>query len=279
MIAYKGFDENLKCRGFEYEIGKSYKMPDEDVSVCMRGFHSCENPFDVLEHYSFQDNNRFCRVEASGKIDRDELNSKVASSRIFIEAELNWKDFIDEMVDYSLTGGFDSELSEYYQNRSKINVLSPSREVSSGGDRAQISSHLPCSNIFSSGKHSIIASNGEWARITFSGDYSIIASNGAGAILNASGDGSNIVSNGGHSIITSNGSCSRITSTGAESVVSCLGIYSVARAEEGSWLTLSEWKSRDRSVHPVHIKTEYVDGARIKANVWYALKDGEFVAV
>lgn len=60
---YKGFDKNLKCRDFQYEIGKEYET--ERAELCKEGFHFCENPHDVLSYYSAGEGNRFAVVEAS----------------------------------------------------------------------------------------------------------------------------------------------------------------------------------------------------------------------
>ena len=67
MKAFKGFDSNLKCRDFQYEIGKEYEEPIADL--CNLGFHACENPLDVFNYYS-PINGRFCEVEL------DELSDK-----------------------------------------------------------------------------------------------------------------------------------------------------------------------------------------------------------
>ena len=83
--SYKGFDKDLKCRGFQYEIGKEYEEPEADA--CRAGFHACERPLDVFKHYC-PANSKFCEVEQSGELSRDTDDSKVASTKIKIGAEI-----------------------------------------------------------------------------------------------------------------------------------------------------------------------------------------------
>ena len=87
IIAYKGFDENLCCQGFQYEVGKDYEQEGEIVCCCS-GFHACLNPFDVLEYYENNGKNRYCVVEQSGIIDSDSIDTKQSSSKIRIIAEI-----------------------------------------------------------------------------------------------------------------------------------------------------------------------------------------------
>ena len=85
---YKGFNPDLTCRNFQYEVGKEY---DTDKAVsCETGFHFCENPFDVFNYYAPSDEkglNRFCEVEGSGDFDKAE-NNKVACTHIKVNAEI-----------------------------------------------------------------------------------------------------------------------------------------------------------------------------------------------
>ena len=84
---YKGFDKNLECRYFQYEIGKEYET--ERAELCREGFHFCKNPHDVLSYYSAGDGNRFAVVEASGVSNEKGDDSKRVSKRISVKAEIS----------------------------------------------------------------------------------------------------------------------------------------------------------------------------------------------
>ena len=97
----------------------------------------------------------------------------------------------------------------------------------------------------------------------------------------SSGNGARIGSSGNGAQIGSSGDYARIKSEGENSVVCCAGHDCIASAKKGSWITLAEWNyscEKDRYV-PVFVKTEYVDGERIKADTFYKLENGEFVEV
>ena len=97
---FKGFDKDLKCRGFQYEIGKDYEQEGE-VKCCKRGFHFCENPFDVFRYYSPSDS-RYCEVEGDGNADEENDDSKVATSHIHISAEIGLNGLIKDGVKFIL---------------------------------------------------------------------------------------------------------------------------------------------------------------------------------
>ncbi len=102
--AYKGFNADLTCRGFQYEVGKEYEHKG-DVKACESGFHACENPMNVLEHYPPCDENgnpnRFCEVEQSGEIDKSNPD-KTCSSHIRILAEIGLDGLIKAGVKFIL---------------------------------------------------------------------------------------------------------------------------------------------------------------------------------
>jgi hypothetical protein len=80
---YKGFDKDLKCRGFQYEIGKEYECAA--AVACETGFHACERPLDVFSYYP-PASSRYCEVEQSGETNASSDDSKVASTKIKIGA-------------------------------------------------------------------------------------------------------------------------------------------------------------------------------------------------
>lgn len=98
IVAYKGFDKDLKCRGFQYEVGKEYEEPK--AKACESGFHACEHPLDVFNYYHPKDGSRFCFVEQSGKISKENEDSKVASSKIKIGAEIGILGLVKAQIEY-----------------------------------------------------------------------------------------------------------------------------------------------------------------------------------
>ena len=84
---YKGFDKDLKCRGYQYEEGKEY-IHEGEVKACEGGFHACENPFDVFDFYAPNEFHRFCEVEGSGKEDKQDKKSSFEKIKIVAEIGL-----------------------------------------------------------------------------------------------------------------------------------------------------------------------------------------------
>ena len=246
IIAYKGFDKNLKCRDFQYEVGKEYEI-DGKIECCRHGFHACENPLEVWDHYEMI-GSRFAQVEQSGTIDREANSTKVCSSHIKIKAELKLADIINLGVEWLK------------------DITSPSKTKI---NNALNDNGCNSAKIGSSGYSAKIGSSGDYAQIGSSGDYAQIGSSGDSAKIGSSGD---------YAQIGSSGYYAKIDSTGEDSVIMCAGLNSEAKAKIGSWITLSEWKLDDTKGRyvPICVKTEYVDGERIKSDTWYQLIDGEF---
>ena len=160
----------------------------------------------------------------------------------------------------------------------KIGSSGYSAQIGSSGDYAKIGSSGYSAQIGSSGDYAQIGSSGYSAKIGSSGDSAKIGSSGYSAKIGSSGDYAQIGSSGDYAQIGSSGDSAKINSAGEYSVIMCAGKNSAAKAKAGSWITLSEWvydEEKGRTI-PKCVKTEYVDGTRIKADTWYKLIDGKF---
>ena len=158
--SYKGFDSSLSCRGFQYEVGKEYEMGGR-IECCERGFHACESPLEVFDHYDML-KSRFAEVEQSGIIDSEEGSTKVCSSRIKIKAELKLADIINIGVEWlkDITSPSkvktDSSLSDNGERKKQIGSSGDSAKIGSSGDYAQIGSSGDYAQIDSTGTDSVI---------------------------------------------------------------------------------------------------------------------------
>ena len=244
---YKAFNRGMICKGKQYEENTTYE--EKGNKICEAGvMHFCENPFDVLNYYPLIDEDGnisdFADVEAIGDIYKGK--DKTATNKLHIGAKLGLKGFIKACVDFTI-------------EKTKVETVKADDVGISSGDYAKIGSSGYSAQIGSSGYSARIGSSGDSARIGSSGYYARIGSSGDSA---------------------------QITSEGNNSVVMAAGCNSIAKAKIGSWITLAEWIRTDKANDsgnyiwiPKCVKTEYVDGERIKEDIFYKLVDGEFKEV
>ena len=274
MKGFKGFEKDFSCKGKQYEENTTYE--EHGVGCCHKGvMHFCEDPWEVLNHYDLVDGNgnfsEFAEVEALGQVWNDGENR--ATNKIHVGAKLGLKGFLKACIDFTL------EKTKYESNGTNL-----------PGDCAQIGSSGNCAQIGSSGYYAQIGSSGDCAQIGSSGNYAKIGSSGYSAKIGSSGNSAKIGSSGYYAQIGSSGDsakigssgdCAKINSTGEDAVIMCAGRRSKAKGKKGSWITLAEWvKDEEKGRYvPICVKTERVDGEKIKEDTYYTLKNGEFVEV
>ena len=300
---YKAFEPGMICRGKQYAENTDYE--EVGGKICGKGMmHYCVNPFDVLNFCDLVDGNGkfadFAKVEALDK-PVSGSDGEFATKKLHIGAKLSFAWFVKACVDYTkeqtinnmpknnVDSGNVAQIgsSGYY---AQIGSSGYSAQIGSSGNYAKIGSSGYSAKIGSSGNYAQIGSSGDVAQIGSSGDsaqigssgyYAKIGSSGYGAQIGSSGNYAKIGSSGDSAQIGSSGDSDKIDSTGVDSVICCAGHGCTVKAKIGSWITLAEWEyseEKDRSV-PRCVKTEYVDGEKIKADTWYRLKNGEFVEV
>ena len=168
MKAYKGFNKDMTCRGFQYKEGGEYET--DRAELCERGFHACEAPLKVWDFYPPVDGNRFCKVEQDGSVHNEGADGKSVSTKIKIGAEIGISGLVKAHV-------------EWCKEQTKAAI--ESRNAASG-DSAQIGSSGDSAQIGSSGDSAQIGSSGHYAQIKCDGKNSVIACAGRESVVNAS---------------------------------------------------------------------------------------------
>ena len=238
-LMFKGFDKNLKCRDFQYEVGKEY-IHDGNIKVCESGFHACENPMDVFEYYPPSEA-RYCEVTGDGKESSDEDGKKTSFEKIKINAEIG-------------LGGIIKAGIKFCFDRVKW-----TKENTATGDYSGASATGNCSGASPTGYKSGASATGDKSGASATGDYS-----GASATGNCSGASATGYKSG--------------ASAGKGSVAMAVGLQTRAKGEVGSWLVLTECKkTKDGEINIKNVKVAKVDGIKIKADTWYTLERGKFI--
>ena len=246
MKGYKGFDKDLKCLDFQYEVGKDYTTEGK-IEACKNGFHFCENPMDVLGYYPPSDS-RYCIVESSGQEDRDGDDSKVATSKIHISAEIGLKGLIEAGVKFILdkVNWKDNKESNTGYQSAAANTGYQSAATNTG-DRSAATNTGDRSAATNTGNWSAATNTGNWSAATNTGNWSLAANTGNQSAAIVSGKGS---------------------------VAMAIGYKSKAKGSLGCWIVLAEQNDNYEIIDVQSIK---VDGEKIKADTFYTLVNGEFI--
>jgi len=291
MKGYKGFSKGLVCKGKQYAENTVFE--EEKAVICECGMHFCKNPLDVLEYYPLIGANgemhEFAEVESLKEpVSSDQ--KKFTTTKLKIGAKLNLKNFVKASVNFlfemakegdadnyaTMASSGDSAKMASSGNSAKMASSGNSAQMASSGYSAQMASSGDSAQMASSGDSAQMASSGDFAKMASSGDFAQMASSGYFATMASSGYFAKMASSGDSAKMASSGDFAQMASSGAKSVVCGIGKNNIAKAPVGSWITLAEYENNGNRYEVVCVKTEYVDGDRIKADTWYELKNGKF---
>jgi hypothetical protein len=242
MKLYKGFDKDLKCRDFQFEVGKTYE--ETNAKLCNNGFHACESPIDCLNYYA-PATSVYHEVILEGVTEEKENDSKRVGTKITIGAKLKFLDMINATFEYvkenctnNESGGDMSALNG--GNMSALN----------GGDRSALNGG------------NMSALNGGNRSALNGGNRSALN----GGYMSALNGGNRSALNGGDMSALNGGNMSVVYG----------GEYSKVKGGKGSVLAIQIWEDFEF----IKISFAEVDDVKIKADTWYALdKKGKFVEV
>ncbi|HCH9103529.1 TPA: hypothetical protein NNT25_001297 [Salmonella enterica] len=303
IVTFKGFNKDLKCRDFQFEIGKTFHH-DGKVEACVSGFHACECPFDVFSYYSPADS-RFAETISFGITNREEDgDTKIASASITIKAELTLPQFIQRGIEW-IWSKIDKSLEQQ--------IMCGNRSAATNtGDWSAATNTGNCSAATNTGNRSAATNTGDWSAATNTGNCSAATNTGNRSAATNTGNRSAATNTGNRSAATNTGNRSAATNTGyrsaatntgdwsaatntgdwsaatntgdwsaaevsgSQSVAAAFGIEGKARASEGGAIVLC-YRNEDGEL--IHIRASKVGENGIMPNTWYQLnEDGEFVA-
>ena len=271
VLYYKGMDENFKCRGFQFEVGKTYKH-DGEVEVCSSGFHSCSNPWDVLNYYDVT--SRFALVEVVGETATHSGDTKIASSEITIKKELKLPEFIDYCISFIKNSGM-PHASIALENDSNLAASGYGSKLAASGHYSNLAASGRYSNLAASGHYSNLAASGRYSNLAASGNGSKLAASGNGNKLAASGNGSSLAASGNGSSLAALGYGNNLAASGDNSIAVCVGTKGKVKGGLNCALALTRWVESEKRYR---ITTAYVGEDGIKADTWYSLNnDGKFI--
>ncbi|MGF3883387.1 DUF7666 domain-containing protein [Salmonella enterica] len=178
IVTFKGFNKDLKCRDFQFEIGKTFHH-DGKVEACVSGFHACECPFDVFSYYSPADS-RFAETISFGITDREEDgDTKIASASITIKAELTLPQFIQRGIEW-IWSKIDKSLEQQIMcgNRSSATNTGDRSAATNTGNRSAATNTGDRSAATNTGDCSAATNTGDLSAAEVSGSQSVAASLG-----------------------------------------------------------------------------------------------------
>ncbi|HDY6401176.1 TPA: hypothetical protein RRB38_002387 [Pseudomonas aeruginosa] len=316
VTAYKGFKQDLTCRGYQFEIGGTYKHEGE-VEACASGFHSCEYPLDVFGYYA-PGESRFAIVKASGQLSRHDDDSKIASATLVVEAEISMPTMISRALDWimskvdksveqtvvgetaSNTGDYSAASNTGYQSAasntgdySAASNTGYQSAASNTGYQSAASNTGDCSAASNTGYQSAASNTGYQSAASNTGyrsaasntGYQSAASNtGYQSAASNTGNCSAASNTGNRSAASNTGDCSAASNTGYQSAAEVSGKESVAaslgiegRARASAGSAIVLCH-RDDEGRLIHIRASKVGENGVEPDTWYQLNaEGEFV--
>ncbi|WP_333697803.1 DUF7666 domain-containing protein [Bacteroides congonensis] len=277
MKSYKGFNKDMTCRGFQYEEGKEYE--EESVEVCDHGFHACEYPLDCLNYYS-PNESVYHEVEQSGEIQKHNDDTKVASTKIKIGAEISIAGLVKAAIEYTVKRV--NKEAESDENHGASSATGNCGASSATGDYGASSA---------TGDYGASSATGYYGASSATGDYGASSATGYKGASSATGD---------YGASSATGNCGASSATGykgassaedKDAVAVAWGYKSKAKGVIGSFLVFADWEytgSEDNTEYDRNNQSAWVlngakmvqvDGENIKPDTWYTIENGEIEEV
>ena len=296
--SYKGFNKDMTCRDFQYEEGKEYEEPS--VEICDHGFHACEYPLDCLEYYA-PNKSVYHEAEQSGEIQKQSDDSKVASTKIKIGAEISIAGLVKAAIEYTTErtkkesdNDDQSGASSATGYKGASSATGYKGASSATGDYGASSATGNCGASSATGYKGASSATGNCGASSATGDYGASSATGYKGASSATGYKGASSATGDYGASSATGNCGAASATGykgsaeagdSDSVAVSWGYRGKAKGVLGSYLVLADWEGNERNYRTQNqwkfkdAKMVRVDGENIKPDTWYTMKNGEIVEV
>jgi len=268
VTAYKGFDADWTCRGYQYAVGQTYEH-DGAVRPCHSGFHACEYPLHVLRYYR-PGTSRFAVVEQSGDIARHGEDSKIASSRITIQAEIDIAGLIDAAVEYTVGRSKPEPGSTTDKPHGAVKASGNSGAATASGYYGAATASGNYGAATASGNSGAATASGNYGAATASGNSGAATASGYYGAATASGYSGAATASGDYGAATASGDYGAATASGNSGAATASGRNGNARGRDGCALFLTY---RDSDWKILHAKALIVGRDGIKADTYYRLDE------
>ena len=265
--AYKGFNPDLTCRGFQYVEGKTYET--DRAELCRTGFHACPLPLDTLRYYPLA-SSVYREVEVAADAEGD--GDKIASRTIKIGTKISLTGMIRAHIDLLW------QRIEPKRDESTAATSGYQSTAATSGDESTAATSGYQSTAATSGYESTAATSGYQSTAATSGNQSTAATSGYQSTAATSGYQSTAATSGNQSTAATSGDQSTVIVEGEQSIALAGGTDCKARGSDTCWLVLVE---RDEDGHILCVRAVAVgsetDGITIESDTYYALRDGRVV--
>ncbi|EBK5604382.1 hypothetical protein K9S16_000368 [Salmonella enterica] len=178
IVTFKGFNKDLKCRGFQFAIGETFHH-DGKVEACGSGFHACECPFDVFSYYPPAES-RYAETISFGITDSEEGgDTKIASSSITIKDELTLPQFIQRGIEWIW-----SKIDKSLEQQIMCGNWSAATNTGNWSAATNTGNWSAATN---TGNRSAATNTGNWSAATNTGDWSAAEVSGSQSVAAAFG--------------------------------------------------------------------------------------------
>ena len=265
VVAYKGFDRNLQCRGFQYEIGKEF-VHDGEVKACEGGFHACEHPLNVFGYYAPSES-RFCVVELSGELSRHGDDTKIAAGRIRIKAEIGIPQLVADAVRWVMDRCTPENTAHATGYRGAASATGTQGAASATGNWGAASA---------TGYQGAASATGDQGAASATGYRGAASATGYRGAASATGYRGAASATGYRGAASATGTQGAASATGTQGAAMSAGYDGRVMGADGNALFLVE-RNDDYEIVAVWAGIAGRDG--IKPDTWYALRNGKPVEV